>query len=351
MDFPDEVRGRWPQLAWERARPVGGGLINGTWEVPSREGVPRIVQRVNAIFDPRVHENIEAVTEWLARKGISTPRLIPTGRGERFAASDAGVFRVLSRLPGRTLDHWGRPSQAAAAGRTLASLHVALTDLPHEFVGRRLGVHDTSAHLATLRAALEAHGDHRLRPEVGAIAAEIFAASAALAPIPSAAVVVGHGDPKAANLMVSSDDLQPYAWIDLDTVGPIELAHELGDALRSWCNAGGEDAAAPRFDLALHEAAVRGYVTGARSEAIGIGRAEIATALEVGLPWICLELSARFAADALRESYFGWDPEAFEGRGEHNLWRARGQWALYRAVIEHAAARRGQIASALELTA
>ena len=44
------------------------------------------------------------------------------------------------------------------------------------------------------------------------------------------------------------------------------------------------------------------------------------------------ELCARFAADAILEAYFGWDAQRFPGRGEHNLARARGQWALYQAV-------------------
>ena len=50
-----------------------------------------------------------------------------------------------------------------------------------------------------------------------------------------------------------------------------------------------------------------------------------------GLERIALELAARFARDALEESYFGFDP-AFGGRGEHNLLRARGQAALARSV-------------------
>ena len=41
----------------------------------------------------------------------------------------------------------------------------------------------------------------------------------------------------------------------------------------------------------------------------------------------------RFAADALRESYFGWDSQRFARAGEHNLVSARGQHALYQAVV------------------
>ena len=34
---------------------------------------------------------------------------------------------------------------------------------------------------------------------------------------------------------------------------------------------------------------------------------------------ICLELAARFANDALHESYFGWNNAQFASRSEHNL--------------------------------
>jgi hypothetical protein len=49
-----------------------------------------------------------------------------------------------------------------------------------------------------------------------------------------------------------------------------------------------------------------------------------------GLERLCVELSARFAADALEEAYFGWNPDLFESAGDQNLSRARGQLSLYR---------------------
>ena len=59
----------------------------------------------------------------------------------------------------------------------------------------------------------------------------------------------------------------------------------------------------------------------------------------LGLDWVSVELAARFAADALNESYFGWDATRFPGRGEHSLLRARGQFSLHAAVIAARAAR------------
>ena len=49
--------------------------------------------------------------------------------------------------------------------------------------------------------------------------------------------------------------------------------------------------------------------------------AAILLSLADAAPFIALELSMRFARDALCEDYFGFDPEI--GHGEHSLLRAR----------------------------
>ena len=113
------------------------------------------------------------------------------------------------------------------------------------------------------------------------------------------------------------------------------IAYELGDALRSWCNPGGEDPSAVAFDVETCRAALEGYVAGLGRELSVAER----RAILLGVEWVSLELSARFLADALLESYFGWDRSRSSGRGEHNLARALGQWALFRAVQGTRAAR------------
>ena len=127
----------------------------------------------------------------------------------------------------------------------------------------------------------------------------------------------------------------PLCLIDLDTVGPGLLAFELGDAWRSWCNRHGEDQPQAAFDLGILAASLDGYRA-------GIGRPlqdDERRALLLGLEWVSLELAVRFCTDALEESYFGWDPEAFPTRGDHNLVRAQGQWSLHEAVVASRAER------------
>ena len=107
---------------------------------------------------------------------------------------------------------------------------------------------------------------------------------------------------------------------------------ELGDALRSWCNTASEDARVAKLDMEIFEAAVRGYARKARS---GPPLTEHEWASIVpGFERISLELSARFARDALEESYFGWNPK-YKTRGDHNLLRAKGQYSLALAIYNH----------------
>jgi hypothetical protein len=125
--------------------------------------------------------------------------------------------------------------------------------------------------------------------------------------------------------------------IDLDTLALMQWPLEMGDALRSWCNPNREDESAPYLDLALLSGAVEGY----RETAGGLISQEEWEALLPGLSRICLELSARFLADALNESYFAWDTRRYPGRGEHNLARGLAMWRLYRDTLErYPAARR-----------
>jgi len=118
------------------------------------------------------------------------------------------------------------------------------------------------------------------------------------------------------------------ALLDLDTMGRMSVAYELGDAWRSWCNPLGEDVEETRFDLEVFAAAARGYA----GEARGLLAREEVGALVTGVETVCVELAARFCVDAFEDRYFGWDPSRFPSRREHNRVRAAGQLNLARGV-------------------
>lgn len=329
----------YADLAEAHVSPFGGGLINDTFLV-EQAGQRWILQRVNPIFSARIHENVEAVTRHLSERGFVTPRLVRTMEQTSYVTlPNADRWRLMTFVEGATFDAVQSTAQARSAAVLVGRVHAALDELDYEFKDMRLGVHDTPAHLATLRRAVAERASHALAQPVSALAAEIFAAAGALEPLPQLADRVSHGDLKFNNIRFAGpeapDSEQAVCLIDLDTVGPMHLGYEIGDALRSWCNRGGEDRTRAEFDLGVWEASLEGYVEGIGRPLSGAEARSIA----LGVEWVSLELSARFAADALLESYFGWDPSAYATRGEHNLARAHGQWALFEAARHTHAAR------------
>ena len=281
------------------------------------------------------------MTARLAERGMATPRLIPTRDGQLFVPSNGSnaMWRLLTHVDGTSFDVVAGPAQARAAGGLVGRFHRALDDFDHPFAAGRTGVHDTPAHLRRLDEAVAAHPNHRLAGAVAPLGAAIRAGAAALPPLPAIAPRVCHGDLKFNNIMFAGPDAPASAeavcLIDLDTVGPLSLSYELGDAWRSWCNRAGEDDEQARLDLDIFRASLAGYLDGL-GRPLTDGERD---GLLLGVEWVSLELAARFAADALAESYFGWNAARFPGRGEHNLVRARGQWSLHQALLASRGAR------------
>lgn len=328
-------------LAASQLAKITTGLINETFLVHAADGSRWILQSVNPIFKPEVHEDIEAVTAHLAAKGLLTPRLRRTTDQKLHADVAGKIWRMMSFVEGATKNRLHAPGEAREAGRMLGRFQRAVSDLQHTFEARRLGVHDTPKHLATLERALDEHTGHRLHADVAPMGREILSRARDLPKLPETPERVVHGDPKANNILFDPETGRARCMVDLDTVGPMALPLELGDAFRSWCNPSGEDATVVHFDTALFRGAVEGYAEEAAAFISPDERGAIVLATET----IILELSSRFAADALNERYFGWDATRHATRGDHNLLRARAQLALARDIATRRA-EAGSIAAA-----
>jgi len=309
------------ELAVSPLERATSGLINPTWYARSMHGAELVLQRVNPIFPPAVNRDISAVTEHLARKGIATPRLVPTRAGALWLEHEGAVWRVLTRIQGICRDALESPAQAREAGRALASFHRAVGDLDYTFENARLGVHDTPRHLKSLRDALIEHAAHRDIATIRPLAERVLALAASLPTLPPSGDRIVHGDPKISNLMFTTDGDRALCLIDLDTLSRMPIALELGDALRSWCNPATEDATNAGFVREYFEAAVGGYAAAAR----GFLSGNEWRAIPLGTLTITVELAARFCADALRERYFGWDNARYATASAHNQARTRGQ--------------------------
>lgn len=303
----------WAALRGLPLRPAeDGGLINKTWL--AGDPVRWVVQWVNPIFAESVHEDIEAVTAHLVRKGILTPRLLRTDAGALSARGEDGVWRVMDFIPGRTVLRVEGPAIAFEGAALVARFHAAVDDLEHDYRHVRLGAHDTNLHMARL-GEVATVGEGRLLAEA------ILAAWASWDGRLDLPERHAHGDLKISNLRFD-DAGRGLCLLDLDTLARLSLDIELGDAWRSWCNPVGEDAADTHFDLDLFAAAVAGY------RSVRRWTREEGENLVNGIERIAIELAARFCRDIFEDRYFGWDPARFPSRREHNLFRARGQLKL-----------------------
>lgn len=327
MEVPREVLAAW-ELEDAVLEPVSVGLINRTLVATQPVGSRLVVQRLHPIFRGEVNLDIEAVTNHLTLKGVRTPLLVRTIDGRAWLEVEGEVWRAQTFVEGRTVERVERPETAAAAGQMAARFHGALRDLDWELRFTRPGAHDTAAHLATLREALDEHRDHEAQAAVRPVGEAILEMGGELPTMPSLPSRLVHGDLKISNVLLGDDLAEARALVDLDTLARSTLAIEMGDALRSWCNPRGEDDPEAAVDVSTFAAAVAGYLEEARD---WIEPAE-ARSFVGGTETIALELAARFCADALRERYFGWDPSRFVSRSEHNLVRARSQLALARSV-------------------
>lgn len=320
--------------------------INATYFVRRRAepaAPPLVLQRLHPVFGPNVHVDIQAVTAHLAARGLTTPRLVPTIDGELWLRDDSEaaprVWRALTFIDGRIVHSSREPAWLEGAAALLGTFHRALADLDHAFVHER-PIHDTPRHIANLKAALampKAADDREARELCQNVLRHIETVRLDFSALPKRLI---HGDPKLSNVMFEPDGSgRGRCMIDLDTVGRGYLAYELGDALRSWCNPGGEDQSMASVDPGAFYAVMRGYASTCPTD---VGADELASALD-GLETVSAELSSRFAADTIVDSYWGWDPTRFASRRDHNLLRARGQLALSLSVR----ASRGALVTAL----
>lgn len=306
---------------------LSGGLINGTWSLGKRH----ILQRLHPIFRPTVNRDIAALTPILDQAGVPVPRLVPTASGLpcHIQTGPEGTdisWRILTRLAGQSQHKLHSTAQAERAGAMVGRFHGALLHAQHEFAFTRAGAHNTQLHMDNLSRAVADRADHPLAAQVRVLAADLLDRWRAWGPVPTLPRRLIHGDLKVSNLLFDGDLV--CGVIDLDTMAWSSLDVELGDALRSWCNPTSEDDPHPHFDVAVFASAWAGYLSTAGSWLTAAERTAVVAAVER----ICLELSARFAADVLLDCYFGWDNQRFSSRSEHNWVRARNQWLLAKDV-------------------
>ena len=241
------------------------GLINHTWLIGSpTQGV---LQWVNPIFNPRVHDDIDALTTHLERKGLITTKLLPNKSGQHYIADpEGGYWRILSFIPGLTFDTIQDVDHAFAAELSLVNFHNALSDFTYTWKAPFRDSHTTPGRTQQLQDALkQADGHHLEVParELGHTIVKDWSKWQGTLELPTRAT---HGDLKISNLHFSrspnNNQIQGLCLLDLDTIGKGDYSIEMGDAWRSWCNPAGEsNIQDTRFDIEFFEASARGWLS------------------------------------------------------------------------------------------
>jgi Ser/Thr protein kinase RdoA (MazF antagonist) len=317
----------WASLEPESAEPIPVGLINETYRVKTASGL-YILQKLHPIFAPAVNADILAVTDYLSKKKFVTPRLIKTDSGDLWALEDNQCWRMISYVEGHTFDQIKNPDLAYSAGRLVGRFHKALFDFEYDYRSIRSNVHDTPVYLERLERNLAQNPNHPYFERVSNIGHRLIKDARKIPNLWKLPARHSHGDLKISNVIFNSKQ-EAVCLIDLDTLGKMPWALEMGDAFRSWCNQQGENQSNSIFDQAIYEATLKGY----QEETWDCWTKTEKESLIHGIKLVPLELCSRFLIDIFEDHYWKWDTEKFETRAEHNWVRAMSQWTLYEDIL------------------
>ena len=325
----------------------GSGNVNDTYLVRVAGGqsaLDFILQRLNPAVFPepeRIMHNLRVLDDHVRPKLLAhpgrrweLPRIIPALSGaDYYREHDGGLWRVQTFIADtQTFDAITSEAQAEEAGRGLGFFHGLIHDLPVHLLHDTLpGFHVTPGYLAAYEV-LAASPPRPDQSEQALFCHQFIAERKEASEVLEAARLRGelhpcpiHGDPKLANILFSRDTGQAISLIDLDTVKPGLLHYDIGDCLRSCCNAAGEDAdlAEVSFNLAYCDAILRGYLPQVASFFSVADYRYIYDAVRL----IAFELGLRFFSDHLAgDVYFR------IRRPGQNLHRAMVQFALCQSI-------------------
>ncbi|MCA9793796.1 MAG: aminoglycoside phosphotransferase family protein [Candidatus Eremiobacteraeota bacterium] len=321
-----------PQGQLKHSEPFGSGHINQTYLV-TIDGQRYILQCLNTNIFPNPHalmDNMVRVCDHLCSKGHSAPEVLRTPDGQPFALCNQGGFWRLSPFfeGTRTVDQPQSPRQAFQVGKAFGGFARAVADLPGPRLHETLpDFHHTPKRIERLFAAVDGNPHGRVAgagPEIDFVGERRDQAARLLAAgLPER---ITHNDTKINNVLLDSITDEAVCVIDLDTVMPGLALFDFGDMVRTTTCLAAEDEtnlSLLSVDHALFSALTEGYLQQVH---------DVLTPTELELlafsGWvITLEIGVRFLTDHLEgDTYFKIH------RPDHNLERARAQFALARSL-------------------
>ncbi len=319
--------------------PLGEGNINETLKVTLPNGQAWVLQRLHpGVFQDAaaVMSNMRLVTELLNQQPKANLKFFRLGTNpdglDQYTDATGCSWRILSYIKDcHTLSQVHSPAQARAIGELLGHFHKLSSELNPEQLNDSLpGFHQTPRYLLHFDEleVKKRFDDTAERQCIEHI--ELLRSLATVLESQKEALShrVIHGDPKVGNFLFDRGTEQAVSLIDLDTVKPGLLLHDLGDCLRSCCNQQGESHPRPEttsFNPLLFGALMEGYLQRAAQLLNGTDRALLVQSAAV----ISFELGLRFFIDHLEKDHYF----KVHHPGQ-NLDRARIQLQLSVSILE-----------------
>ncbi len=317
---------------------IGHGNINDTYVI-THETDTFILQKINPEVFPspeKVTENSAKISTYIHQKakdqrGFIFPEVLMTIDDKSFwKHSDGSVWRAQKMIKnGMVYEHVDKESQAFEIGQCLGIFHQQVDDFPAKSLDAVIpGFHHLPQYFMNYDNAVTAstrkHDDMLWFMEMveSSRADRNFFINALNRG--DIALRVVHGDPKVANIIFDKESGKALTVIDLDTVGPGLLLHDLGDCLRSCCLTGNENSRNQKIycNVDMVAAVLHGY-----------RKSSVLTPFEKEsvydtLRLMTFELGLRFFTDYLAgDTYFK------TAHPEENLQRARNQFNLATSII------------------
>lgn len=294
------------------AEAYGKGRIHATYRIESSSGT-YVLQKIAALFEPAMAD-IERITAHLTQKNVTTTRLIRTNDGNLSFASKGEHWRLMTYIPGETIETGPTTAQAESAARFAAVFQEALLDYTEPFAYAIPNFYDTPTLLTKMLDVDTSHMGTEKYAICHPLAETIRARLDKLGGYVATPKRVLHGDLRFNNFRFDTNGVA-IALIDLDTLGRYPLPIEIGNMLRSWCSS--RQTSRPSLNFDTWQAAITGYRAAARFVSEDEWRA-----IPHGFEQVTLELAARYLTDAYEEKYFAHD-STYPSLLEQNLDRAR----------------------------
>lgn len=315
---------------------IQNGLINKTYKVKTRNG-DYVLQNINKNVFPNIFSllnNKIKITEYLTKQGFNTIEFIPNTEKQFYTIHNDEVWQLSNYIPSVVYNRVQSVMMSKKAGQYLADFHYSLLHFPISELEYTIpDFHNTIKRFSDFNLSIsQAYGTR-----VSQAAADIkilldhykqiepIAQKINNGEIPLRVV---HNDTKIANMLFNENE-EIICLIDLDTLMPGSILHDVGDALRTATNTSTEeekDLSKVKFDKEIYNAFMLAYREGA-SHFIS---PEESGALKMALPIMLFEQACRFLTD-----FFNYDQYYSTSYPEQNLARARTQIKLLNEVSEY----------------